>query len=570
MIDRRVSQLGLRLRAEFSTEVTTAVTTETSIMFPAPTLPLTRDQYDLLYGYMVHETGHHTRPEAFKILHRLPLPNQHPLINMFNLVEDNAMEHEVSRGFLGDRIALSKGMTKHIEINTTRLLADTTIDKTNQEFINVMAASKLNIEGRRDFDTQTEQQHSLINTVQTDSSSELYAELIKEGWDNRMAAPMTVPESWTLACDLFKRLYPEVPPEDVEKMKQKGLDPSGDGKDPGEVPPSMEGMGGEGDDKTKKKGAPPTSVTYSWKNWVKSEHDDTKTGIPAIINWEGRKENNEVLLHPMKNIEVVECKDAGTRSHTESTGNAATLANAIRIYIQAKARTKIKPEQYRGKIDRRAITRLAFPPIDGGEWNKKVFYTLDNRKHKNTCIGLLVDWSGSMTGYPMQIAAETVGRLAHVFDTQLHVPVMISAYTTHRNNVIIGRVKEFHTKNNIREISSKLDWFSSYTSGNADGDSLLWMYEQMRRRKEERKILFVMADGAPSDCVSGASPDDVLKFACRAVEADPSFTLYGIGMNTNQPKRYYKNTAVINNMSELDSKLISLMKEVYDKGDQRG
>jgi cobalamin biosynthesis protein CobT len=564
MIDRRVRALGANLRASFDPNAVTAVTSENAIIFPSPKLPMTKDQYDLLYGYMIHETGHHTRPEAFNILKGVKLPNNHPLLNLFNLVEDNSMEMSVSKGYLGDRMALSKGMTKHVENNVNLLLADKTLDNTNPEYTKIMAVSKLNIEGRRNFDTMTDVQHVLMDPILTDSSRELYDELIATGFGDRMQEAMDVAGSWNLSCDLYKKLYPDVPEEDVEKVREQGLkaqagDTKGEGED---TPASVKDNGKEEGEEGEAEG----TTTYSWKMWVKSDHDEGG-GRPAIIDWEGKKDKHEVLLHKPSDINVVDCDESNGAKRTSAHQNCTGLANAVRIYIQANARTKIKPEQYRGKIDRRNLTRLAYPPLDGGEWNKKIFYTLENRKYKNTCIGLLVDWSGSMIGYPMEIAAATVARLSYVFDTQLHVPVMISAYSTGgHTGLSIGRIKEFHTKETPDAIVSKLHWFRAYTSGNADGDSLMWMYNEMRYRKEERKIIFVMTDGAPTDCTDGANPHDVLKYACRAVEADPNFTLYGIGMNTDQPKRYYKNSMVINDMAQLDAKLLRLMKEVYDNG----
>lgn len=559
MVNRRAKERNLNV--EFEHGAITAYTTENKIVLPTPKLPLTRDELDLVYGYMVHETGHHSRHRAFEILYNSGLNPDHPILNLYNMVEDGCMEQEISAAYFGDRKALGKGMLQHVKKQVARQKEMPEEFFKDEDQIKCMAAYLTTMNARLAWDKYAEEGLNIFDPIPPPSSRELYNELEKEGWVKKLASEMTPDEGWVVACDFYKRLYPDADEDQIEKIKKQGAQPgkSGDKKENGEGMPGLPKGGGKGNKNGK---SAPGNVSYSWKDWTNSDHKGE--GLPATINWDGRKFQDHVVPLDPPHVTVVKCKETSKRaSHSDTDAQAASLANAIRIYIQAQARTKIKPEQYKGKIDRRAVTRLAYPPIDSGEWNKKIFYTLENKKYKNTAIGLLVDWSGSMNGQKKELAAEATAKLARVFDIQLRVPTMIAAFSGGYNSCDIGLIKPFAGRDSTRAIHAKFDFFDSWTNGNSDGDALLWMYNELRQRKEQRKIMIVLSDGAPTDGHMASNPDDMLKVVCKSIESKPDFTLIGIGITTNQPKRYYKNNKIIMNIKELDKELLKVLKETY-------
>jgi hypothetical protein len=560
MVDRRARDRGLTV--EFEEGATTAYTTTGSVVLPSPKLPITHDELDLIYGYMIHETGHHTRPRAFEILNNTSLKQEHPIVTLFNIVEDNAMEQEVSSKYSGDRKALGKGMLGHVRRQIARLKELPPEFYNDEEQIKCMAVYMMALECRLGWDVYAKEAIELYEGIPPPSSQELYKELEAEGWVARQAANMTPEQAWDLACDLYTRLYPDEDKDNTEKLKEEGKNNAK--SEVGEKSEKEKAVV-KGEGEKDEEGEVVGYTAYSWKDWVNSDHN--KEGLPAVIDWEGRVFQDNIAFLDTKNVNVVNCQ-GGLRPTSKvpkvtSNASADALANAIRIYIQAQARTKIKSEQYIGKIDRRAVTRLAFPPIDGGEWNKRIFYRLENRKYKNTCIGILTDWSGSMNGQKKDVAAEATARLSRVFDIQLRVPTTIAAFSGTYGTCTIGLIKDFYDKDSTRSIMSKFEYFNSHTCGNADGDALMWMYNKLSARREQRKIILVLSDGAPTDGKIGSNPDDLLKAVAQSIERKPGFTLIGIGIGTTQVKRYYKNYRVLYDIKDLNKELIKVLKDTY-------
>lgn len=95
----------LNIDVTFSDRAQTAYTNGQSIVLPAIAQPITVKQLDTLYGQIIHETGHHLRPEAFKIL-AAAKPPEH-LCALYNIVEDDGMERERAEAYRGDAKALS-------------------------------------------------------------------------------------------------------------------------------------------------------------------------------------------------------------------------------------------------------------------------------------------------------------------------------------------------------------------------------------------------------------------------------------------------------------------------------
>jgi nitric oxide reductase activation protein len=172
-----------------------------------------------------------------------------------------------------------------------------------------------------------------------------------------------------------------------------------------------------------------------------------------------------------------------------------------------------------------------------------------------------------MSGQKKELASEATAKLASVFDQQLRVPTLISAFSSQGHNCTIGVIKDFQAKDSNRAIHAKFDYFDAWTSGNADGDALLWMHEKLQARKEQRKIMIVLSDGAPTDGHQGSSPDDMLRAVAQAIEKSPDFTLIGIGIDSTQVKRYYKNYKVVHKVTELDKELLKILKETYTHDD---
>jgi cobaltochelatase CobT len=221
--------------------------------------------------------------------------------------------------------------------------------------------------------------------------------------------------------------------------------------------------------------------------------------------------------------------------------------------------------KYHGRLDRSSIIKLVLPPIDGGEYNKKLFYQQDKHTMKDTCIFVLTDWSGSMKGPKMRSAADASQRLVYVMERILKIPVALACFSNRDTECDIGYIKPFGTRGlSIEEIAHRFAKFRAYTSANNDADALHWAWQQIRKRRETRKILIVLSDGCPAGSWAGSSYDN-LHYIVDAITKEKSVELYGVGIHSNAVEKYYPNFKVLDGPEQINETLFNLIKD----GDKR-
>ena len=102
---------------------------------------------------------------------------------------------------------------------------------------------------------------------------------------------------------------------------------------------------------------------------------------------------------------------------------------------------------------------------------------------------------------------------------------------------------------------------------NIDGEALKWAFEKMTRRKEERKILMVISDGAPVDdsTLSTNSSDYLetnLKNIVKWIEKTSKVELLAIGIG-HDVGRYYKRAVKITDVQDLGDVMIDQLTELF-------
>ena len=143
-----------------------------------------------------------------------------------------------------------------------------------------------------------------------------------------------------------------------------------------------------------------------------------------------------------------------------------------------------------------------------------------NLEFKDTVVTLLIDNSGSMRGRPITIAALCADILSRTLE-RCSVKVEVLGFTT--KNWKGGKSREYWNNNSkpknpgrlndLRHIIYKnadTQWRQSKKNlglmlkegllkENIDGEAIFWAFSRLKKRKEERKILMVISDGAPVD-----------------------------------------------------------------------
>jgi len=573
---RRCGDHGISVR--FKTGVSTAYTDGVNIVIPTIKQPITKDKLDTVYGMVIHETGHHLRPEAFTILNKARPPEH--LACLYNITEDDGMERERAKAWKGDAKALSRLNALILdEVGAMWGKHFEGTDGSDQDPAPI-ASMVLGQLSRLEWDEESPPYVSRLIKSLPKPVGDLVNALEDEGWARSFRATTTASETWDLAVDLAKRLYPNNPESEYEEIREAGHKAVQDGstRDPSQdVMADAQGKGKpqptEGEDEGDDGGE---GQTISWKDVVISEHPQWKVqqkdGAGSLgITWDGHQSGRAVLM-PTGLVNVIDLEKS--KATTDGYGlrnwqnfmptdeHSRAFANRMRRYIQSKARSTVVRDKRHGKLDRGSIVKLALPPIDGGEYNKKIFY--EQRKHtmKDTCIFVLVDWSGSMQGAKMRYAADAAQRLIHTFDRVLNVPVAVAAFSNKKSACDIGYIKPWNTRGIPAErIAKRFAKFISYMSANNDADSLNWAYQNLRKRKESRKILIVLSDGAPAGTWRGGHSDDNLRYVAKSIEANHNVELYGVGIRSEAVQRYYTNWKYLSDPSQINDTLFNLIKE---------
>ena len=104
---------------------------------------------------------------------------------------------------------------------------------------------------------------------------------------------------------------------------------------------------------------------------------------------------------------------------------------------------------------------------------------------------------------------------------------------------------------------------------NIDGEAISWAYNRIKKRKEERKILMVISDGAPVDdstlsVNSGDFLEKHLKKTVRFIEDKTETEILAIGIG-HDVSRYYNRAIKITDVNELGDVMISQLSNLFDK-----
>ena len=546
------------------------------IKIPAIESPCTKEDLIRTYMYVVHECGHLMRPEVFDIsLRERPCEE---LQSIFNIIEDDSMERDVANRNLGDARILGEGnaiLCKDGEIywrEQIQLAKDKGITF-DEESLMPMIVMALQMLSRRDWDGWSRDAlDSWLKCMPVEGSPLLY-ELVNEGWVDKIRAASTPDATWEVANDLFNRLYPEGPVSPPPPLPPVPTSDTEEGKGDDE-----EGSEGEAEAPAEEE----DGYIINWKDIGWSSHDASKqehgNGGAAGITFEGYKGKDGIAYAPHSAIYVLplyekgyELPDVDGRFYTRKHGKAAkhytpcptkgaALGNRVRRYVQSHTRARIRTDQESGMISNQDIARLLMPPVDGGNWNRRVFYDLQRKQAINTAIHILVDWSGSMGGPKAEVAAQAAIRAGDVFDRQLRMPTMISAFTAYHTICDMGVIKPFGLRVPTKSQAQSFASFTKWHGGNDDADAVMWAYRELMRRKEPRKILLVLSDGAPAGSYKGDWHSALLA-ATRHIQDEGKVDLYGIGIMSKAVKMYYDKFSIIDRADDINDALLNVLSQ---------
>ncbi|MDC3355081.1 cobalamin biosynthesis protein CobT [Candidatus Pelagibacter sp.] len=259
------------------------------------------------------------------------------------------------------------------------------------------------------------------------------------------------------------------------------------------------------------------------------------------------------------------------------------LANKLQRQLLAKQNRAWEFDLEEGLLDSSKLTRIIMDP-----YNSLSFMKEKDLNFKDTIVTLLIDNSGSMRGRPITIAALCADILSRTLE-RCSVKVEVLGFTT--KNWKGGKSRESWAKtdklkspgrlNDLRHIIYKgadTHWRQAKNNiglmlkegllkENIDGEAISWAYSRIKKRKEERKILMVISDGAPVDdstlsVNSGDFLEKHLKKMVKFIETKSDVEILAIGIG-HDVSRYYDKAIKITDVNELGDVMISQLSGLF-------
>ena len=261
------------------------------------------------------------------------------------------------------------------------------------------------------------------------------------------------------------------------------------------------------------------------------------------------------------------------------------LANKLQRKLLAKQNRSWNFDLEEGLLDTSKLPRIIIDPFNSLSFKKE-----KDIDFKDTLVTILIDNSGSMRGKPISVAAICADILSRTLERCM-VKVEILGFTTKHWKG--GSSREKWMKNNkpnypgrlndLRHIiykSADTQWRQAKNNmglmlkegllkENIDGEALKWAFNKMNKRKEDRKILMVISDGAPvDDSTLSTNTSDYLesnlKKTVKWIESKSNIELLAIGIG-HDVTRYYNRAVKITDVQDLGDVMINQLTDLFSE-----
>jgi len=259
------------------------------------------------------------------------------------------------------------------------------------------------------------------------------------------------------------------------------------------------------------------------------------------------------------------------------------LANKLQRKLLAKQSRSWNFDLEEGLLDTSKLPRIIMDPFNSLSFKKE-----KDIEFKDTLVTILIDNSGSMRGKPISVAAICADILSRTLERCM-VKVEILGFTTKHWKGGSSREKWMKNDkpsfpgrlNDLRHIvykSADNQWRQSKNNmglmlkegllkENIDGEALKWAFNKMSKRKEDRKILMVISDGAPvDDSTLSTNTSDYLesnlKKTVKWIEEKSNIELLAIGIG-HDVTRYYNRAVKITDVQDLGDVMINQLTDLF-------
>ncbi|HVG48592.1 MAG TPA: cobaltochelatase subunit CobT [Rubellimicrobium sp.] len=265
-------------------------------------------------------------------------------------------------------------------------------------------------------------------------------------------------------------------------------------------------------------------------------------------------------------------------------GAVSRLANKLQRRLQAQQNRSWEFDREEGILDAGRLARVVANPT-----TPLSFKVEKDTEFRDTVVTILLDNSGSMRGRPISIAAICADVLARTLE-RCQVKVEILGFTTRawkggqsrEKWLAEGRPPMPGRLNDLRHIvykSADAPWRrvrpnlglmmkEGLLKENIDGEALEWAHRRMVGRREARKILMVISDGAPvDDSTLSVNPANTLEKHLRdviaMVERRKAVELIAIGIG-HDVTRYYQRAVTITDVEQLAGAITEQLASLFE------
>ncbi|PIT68944.1 cobaltochelatase subunit CobT [Bartonella tribocorum] len=259
------------------------------------------------------------------------------------------------------------------------------------------------------------------------------------------------------------------------------------------------------------------------------------------------------------------------------------LANRLQRRLMAQQNRNWKFDLEEGYLDTARLPRLIIDPMQPLSFKME-----SNTQFRDTVVSLLIDNSGSMRGRPISVAASCADILAQTLE-RCGVKVEILGFTTKTWKGGKSREKWLekhkpHHPGRLNDLchiiykSADTPWRRARRNlglmmqegllkENIDGEALIWAHQRLLSRREQRRILMVISDGAPvDDSTLSVNASNYLEKHLRAViqeiQTHSPIELIAIGIG-HDVTRYYQRAVTIMNAEELADAITKQLEALF-------
>lgn len=253
--------------------------------------------------------------------------------------------------------------------------------------------------------------------------------------------------------------------------------------------------------------------------------------------------------------------------------------------IVAHSRSFWQPGRRSGRLHSANLSRLRFN-------DDRVFRQREEHTCKDTAIELVIDLSGSMLGAgKIDVASQAAYALSMTLDRMqiAHEVIGFTTYGMHGSEmsklnarmeeelkrlkraqysrqdflmmpVIKGFDERITTEHKRRFAALPKHRGNQSFHNNVDGESIEIAARRLAKRKESRKVMIVLSDGAPAAYGNNHELAVHTKRVIQSIEKSQGMEIVGIGIMSSAVKQFYTRHVMLDNIDELPAVVMGQLK----------